>query len=48
MGEAQNMIRTAIGRIAFTQTITRGANIRFNSMTMEVAGNNLTDDHHTL
>jgi hypothetical protein len=44
----KNIIRTAIGRIAFTQTITQGANIRFNSMTMEVAGNNLTDDHHTL
>jgi hypothetical protein len=33
---------------AFTQTITQGANIQFNSITMEVAGNNLTDDHHTL
>ena len=33
---------------AFTQTITQGANIQFNSMTMEVAGNNLTDDYHTL
>jgi hypothetical protein len=33
---------------AFTQTITTGANIQFNSLTMEVAGANLTDDHHTL
>jgi hypothetical protein len=33
---------------AFTQTITQGANIQFNSITMEVAGANLTDDHHTL
>ena len=30
------------------QTITQGANIQFNSMTTEVAGNNLADDHHTL
>jgi hypothetical protein len=33
---------------AFTQTITQGANIQFNSLTMEVAGASLTDDHHTL
>lgn len=32
----------------FTQTIAQGANIRFNSMTTEVAGNNLTDDRHML
>jgi hypothetical protein len=33
---------------AFTQTITTGANIQFNSMTMQVAGHDLTDDHHVL
>ena len=32
---------------AFTTTITRGTNIQFNSMTMEVAGS-LSDNHHTL
>jgi len=31
---------------AFDQTITQGANIQFNSNTMQVAGNDLTDDHH--
>jgi len=31
---------------AFTQTITQGANIQFNSMTIQNAGNDLTDDHH--
>ncbi len=38
----------ALTQDAFTQTITQGANIQFNSITMEVAGANLTDDHHTL
>lgn len=33
---------------AFTQTITTGANIQFNSETIQAAGQNLTDDHHTL
>jgi hypothetical protein len=33
---------------AFTQTITTGANIQFNSATMQVAGHDMTDDHHTL
>jgi hypothetical protein len=33
---------------AFDQTITQGANIQFNSLTMEIAGTTLTDDHHTL
>jgi hypothetical protein len=32
---------------AFTQTLTLGANIQFNSITMSVAGHDLTDDHHT-
>lgn len=49
MGEAQKRHDPNSDRQdAFTQTITQGANVRFNSMTMEVAGNNLTDDHHTL
>lgn len=33
---------------AFTQTITTGANIQFNSNTLQVAGHDLTDDHHVL
>jgi hypothetical protein len=33
---------------AFTQTITTGANIQFNSLTMEVAGHNLSDGHDIL
>jgi len=33
---------------AFDQTITTGANIQFNSLTMEVAGASLTDDHSVL
>jgi len=33
---------------AFTQTITTGANIQFNSMTMQVAGHDLTDHHDIL
>jgi hypothetical protein len=31
---------------AFDQTITQGANIQFNSMTIQAAGHDLTDDHH--
>jgi len=38
----------ALTQDAFTQTITTGANIQFNSNTMQVAGHDLTDDHHTL
>jgi hypothetical protein len=30
---------------AFTQTITQGANIQFNSITMNVAGHDLADSH---
>jgi hypothetical protein len=33
---------------AFTQTITTGANIQFNSATIQASGHDLTDDHHTL
>jgi hypothetical protein len=33
---------------AFDQTITQGANIQFNSVTMEVAGSTLTDHHDVL
>jgi len=33
---------------AFTQNIVMGANIQFNSMTNEVAGHDLTDDHHSI
>jgi hypothetical protein len=35
----------AIDQSAFNQTITQGANIQFNSITMNVAGANLTDSH---
>ena len=38
----------ALTQSAFDQTITTGANIQFNSLTMQVAGHDLTDDHHTL
>jgi hypothetical protein len=31
---------------AFNQTITQGANIQFNSITIQAAGNDITDDHH--
>src|SRR6202022_3345317 len=33
---------------AFTQTITTGANIQFNSATIQAAGTDIHDDHHTL
>lgn len=35
----------AITRDAFTQNITQGANIQFNSITMNVAGHDLQDSH---
>jgi hypothetical protein len=35
----------AINQSAFDQNITQGANIQFNSITMQVAGNDLTDSH---
>jgi hypothetical protein len=35
----------AITQDAFTQTITQGANIQFNSITMNVAGHDLHDSH---
>lgn len=35
----------AISQEAFNQTITQGANIQFNSITMSVAGNDLQDSH---
>jgi hypothetical protein len=35
----------ALSQEAFNQTITQGANIQFNSITMNVAGNDLTDSH---
>ena len=38
----------ALNQSAFDQNITQGANIQFNSITMEVAGANLTDSHDTL
>jgi hypothetical protein len=38
----------ALTQSAFTQTITTGANIQFNSATIQAAGHDLTDDHHTL
>jgi hypothetical protein len=31
---------------AFNQTITQGANIQFNSITIQAAGTDITDDHH--
>src|SRR5260370_41631190 len=33
---------------ACTKTITQGANIQLHSKTMEVAGNNMTDEYQTL
>src|SRR5205823_8666994 len=38
----------ALNQSAFDQNITQGANIQFNSITMEVAGHDLTDSHDTL
>jgi hypothetical protein len=38
----------ALTQSAFTQTITTGANIQFNSATIQAAGHDLTDDHHTI
>ena len=38
----------ALNQSAFDQNITQGANIQFNSITMEVAGHDLTDHHDTL
>jgi hypothetical protein len=38
----------ALTQSAFTQTVTTGANIQFNSATIQAAGHDLTDDHHTL
>jgi hypothetical protein len=35
----------AITQDAFTQNITQGANIQFNSITMNVAGHDLADSH---
>jgi hypothetical protein len=40
--------RSLPSRRSIRRAITQGANIQFNRRTMEVAGNNLTDDHHTL
>jgi len=37
-----------LNQSAFDQNITQGANIQFNSITMEVAGHDLTDSHDTL
>jgi hypothetical protein len=38
----------ALTLFAFTQTITTGANIQFDSATIRASGRDLTDDHHTL
>jgi hypothetical protein len=38
----------AINQSALDQNITQGANIQFNSITMEVAGHDLSDSHDTL
>ena len=35
----------ALNQSAFDQNITQGANIQFNSITMQAAGDNLDDDH---
>ena len=37
-----------LNQSAFDQTITQGANIQFNSITMQVAGHDLADHHDTL
>ncbi len=39
---------SALTQEAFNQTITQGANIQFNSITMQVAGTDLHDDHSVL
>src|ERR1700738_2446967 len=36
----------AVAQNAFDQTITTGANIQFNSLTMNVAGHDYSDSHH--
>jgi hypothetical protein len=38
----------ALTQSAFTQTITTGANIQFNSATVQASGHGLTDDHPPL
>ena len=38
----------ALTLFAFTQTITTGANIQFDSATIRASGRDLTDDHNTL
>jgi hypothetical protein len=38
----------ALTQSAFTQTITTGANIQFNSATVQASGHDLTDDHPPL
>ncbi len=51
IGDAAGIVSSAdasLSQEAFTQTITQGANIQFNSITMQVAGNDLTDSHDTL
>jgi hypothetical protein len=51
IGDAAGIVSSADASLtqeAFTQTITQGANIQFNSITMQVAGNDLTDSHDTL
>jgi hypothetical protein len=37
-----------LNQSAFDQNITQGANIQFNSITIQAAGDNLTDSHDTL
>jgi hypothetical protein len=38
----------ALNQSAFDQNITQGANIQFNSITIQAAGHDLTDHHDTL
>jgi len=37
-----------LNQSAFDQNITQGANIQFNSITIQAAGDNLTDSHDIL